>query len=258
MRAALERVGLPSFVDCYPHRLSGGEQQRVALARALAPEPRILLMDEPFSGLDPALCDSVREETMALLRKSGTTALLVTHDPEEAMIVADRIALMRAGRLMQEGLPHELYDAPVDREAAAFFSAVNVLHASVQGGKAATPLGSFDAKALAEGTEVEVLVRPQAVVLKPAGEGIAAQVRSVRTLGAEAELTLEIEGSGRLGAVPTPRLKARLGSKSAPSEGSRVFLAVAPDAACVVPCAKSRAPAVNTSEAISAENSASA
>jgi len=255
---ALERVGLSAFRDRYPQRLSGGEQQRVALARALAPEPRILLMDEPFSGLDPALRDSVREETVALLRELRTTALLVTHDPEEAMTVADRIALMRGGRLAQLGLPHELYDSPVDREAAAFFSTVNVLHAFVQGGEALTALGAFDAKGFAEGTEVDVLLRPQALAVKPSGEGIAARIRSARSLGAETELLLEIERDVRPGALPVPLLKARLRGRSTPSTESRVFLEVARDAACVVPCAKKRAPAVNTSESIVAEHSASA
>ncbi len=147
----------------------------------------------------------------------------------------------------------------MDREVAAFFSAVNVLHAFVRSGEAATPLGSFDAKAFADGTEVEVLLRPQALTLKPAGQGVAARVRSVRALGAETELTLEIDGDIRVGAVPAPRLKARLGSKSAPSEGSRVFVSVARDAAYVVPCAnKGRARAVNTSEDIPAEHSVSA
>lgn len=253
METTLQRVGLSAFADRYPHHLSGGEQQRVALARALAPEPRILLMDEPFSGLDRSLRDTVREEAVALLRSLGTTVLLVTHEPEEAMKVADRIALMRAGTIVQLGRPKELYDAPVDCEAAAFFSAVNALHAFVHDGQAATPLGTFDAAAFAEGTEVEVLLRPQALKLTPAKFGVAALVLSVRALGAETELTLAMAGDSGPAMVPIPKLKARLAAQTAPEEGSTVFLEVDRESAHVVPCASRRPPSAPRSAAISAD-----
>ena len=111
-RAALDRVGLAKYAELYPHMLSGGEQQRVALARAVAPRPSVLLMDEPFSGLDRRLRDQVREEILHVLRESRVTCVIVTHDAEEAMLLADRIALMRAGRLVQEGEPRALYREP--------------------------------------------------------------------------------------------------------------------------------------------------
>jgi iron(III) transport system ATP-binding protein len=192
------------------------------------------------------------------LRQLDATVLLVTHDPEEAMLVADRIALMRAGRLVQQGLPNELYDAPVDRDVAAFFSTVNVLDAIVRGGEAATPLGSFDAKAFSEGTEVEVLLRPQALLLAPAGQGVAARVRSARALGAETELTLEVEGDGPVDAVLGLRLKARLRGRLEPREDSRVFVTVARDAAQVVPCSKRGPSVVDTSGDEPADRPASA
>ncbi|MGC1488416.1 MAG: ABC transporter ATP-binding protein, partial [Albidovulum sp.] len=129
--ALLERVALTGFGAKYPHELSGGEQQRVALARALAPRPRILLMDEPFSGLDERLRDGIRDDTLALLKEEGAAVLLVTHEPHEAMRMADEILLMRDGRIVQRGAPYNLYNAPVDKAAAAFFSDINTLRGTV-------------------------------------------------------------------------------------------------------------------------------
>ena len=128
----LARVGLADYADKMPSQLSGGEQQRVALARAIAPRPRVMLLDEPFSGLDDRLRDDVREATLDILRDDGTAVVMVTHDPEEAMKMADEIALMRAGRIVQRGTPYVMYNSPVDREAAAFFGDVNVIPARVE------------------------------------------------------------------------------------------------------------------------------
>ena len=123
----LSRVGLDGFQKKYPHQLSGGEQQRIALVRALAPRPRLMLMDEPFSGLDLRLRDDIRDMTLNLLREEGTAVLLVTHDPDEAMRMADEIALMRNGSIVQKGAPYNIYNAPRDKAAAAFFSDINVI-----------------------------------------------------------------------------------------------------------------------------------
>jgi iron(III) transport system ATP-binding protein len=120
VQTLLDRVELAGFSGKYPHELSGGEQQRVALARALAPSPRVMLMDEPFSGLDMRLRDDVRDATLAILKEEETAVLLVTHEPDEAMRMADQIALMRDGRIVQKGAPYNIYNAPVDRQAAAF------------------------------------------------------------------------------------------------------------------------------------------
>jgi iron(III) transport system ATP-binding protein len=157
----LERVNLPGFAGKYPHELSGGEQQRVALARALAPKPRIMLMDEPFSGLDNRLRDGIRDATLDLLKEEGTAVLLVTHEPDEAMRMADEIALMRRGRIVQSGAPYNVYNAPVDRAAAAFFSDINVIRGRVQGALTDTPFGQFLVPGVADGTEVEIVIRPQ-------------------------------------------------------------------------------------------------
>src|SRR5690606_8630909 len=123
---ALARVGLEHRADAFPHLLSGGEQQRVALARALAPRPGVLLMDEPFSGLDSRLKDDVRAEALAILRESRATAIVVTHDAEEAMRLGDRIALLKSGRLVQIGRAQELYLNPADLFVAGFFSELNL------------------------------------------------------------------------------------------------------------------------------------
>ena len=157
----LERVHLEGFADAHPHELSGGEQQRVALARAIAPRPRIMLMDEPFSGLDNRLRDGIRDETLEILKEEGAAVLLVTHEPEEAMRMADEIALMRDGRIIQRGAPYNVYNAPVDRQAAAFFSDVNVIPGVVRGALTDTPFGAFLAPGFPDGTEVEIVIRPQ-------------------------------------------------------------------------------------------------
>ncbi len=161
----LERVNLKGFEKTYPHELSGGEQQRVALARALGPRPRVMLMDEPFSGLDNRLRDAVREATLDVLKEENTAVLLVTHDPDEAMRVADEIALMRQGRVVQSAPPYTIYTNPVDRETASFFSDINVLHADVHGALCTTPFGEFLAPGYADGTCVEIVFRPQHVHL---------------------------------------------------------------------------------------------
>jgi len=161
VRALLASVGMARHIDDYPHQLSGGEQQRVALARALAPRPRIMLMDEPFSGLDDRLRDDIRDETMALLRAEGTAVLLVTHEPAEAMRVGDEIALMRNGRIVQRGAPYHIYNAPVDRQAAAFFSDINVIRGRVQGALTETAFGQFLAPGHPDGTMVDIVIRPQ-------------------------------------------------------------------------------------------------
>ena len=157
----LEKVGLSGFAAKHPHELSGGEQQRVALARALAPKPRVMLMDEPFSGLDNRLRDGIRDETLAVLKAEGAAVLLVTHEPDEAMRMSDEIALMRDGRIVQQGAPYNVYNAPVDRAAAAFFSDINVIKGVSKGALTETPFGAFLTPGQAEGAAVDIVIRPQ-------------------------------------------------------------------------------------------------
>jgi iron(III) transport system ATP-binding protein len=193
-RAALDRVGLAKYADLYPHMLSGGEQQRVALARAVAPRPSVLLMDEPFSGLDRRLRDQVREEILHVLRESHVTCVIVTHDAEEAMLLADRIALMRAGRLVQEGEPRALYREPVDLFAARLFSELNEIPAVVHDGVAESAAGRFPAPNLAEGSGAVVAIRPQGISLRPTGTGLAGRLESRRFLGEVEQITLTVNG----------------------------------------------------------------
>lgn len=158
----LTLVGLSHMAARYPHMLSGGEQQRVALARALAPEPDILLMDEPFSNLDQGLRQKVRSETIALLRKLGTTVIIVTHDPEEALSAGDRIMLMKSGQIVQIGTAHEIYDHPKSSYAAEFFCNFNVISGYLKEQRLETPLGHFKTQnAIMADGPVNLYIRPQ-------------------------------------------------------------------------------------------------
>jgi len=201
----LARVDLLRFIDGFPHQLSGGEQQRVALARSLAPRPRIMLMDEPFSGLDNRLRDGIRDQTLSLLKEEDTAVLLVTHEPEEAMRMADEIALMRGGRIVQQGAPYNVYTRPADHAAVAFFSDTNVLRATVQGALAETPFGDFLAPGLPDGTDVEIVFRPQHLridfdragsgPLPTPSDGVAARgtVQRARFLGHESLVEFKMD-----------------------------------------------------------------
>ncbi|QQR35246.1 ABC transporter ATP-binding protein [Devosia oryziradicis] len=159
-RAALRRVGLANREADYPHMLSGGQQQRLALARSVAPRPSVLLLDEPFSSLDARLRETVREETLSVLRETHVTSLIVTHDPEEAMVLGDRVALLRHGRIAQIGTASEIYRRPVDLDAARFFSPLSEIDSVVADGHAGTPLGPVAVPGLADGTPVTVAIRP--------------------------------------------------------------------------------------------------
>lgn len=219
----LAKVGMSRHIDAYPHQLSGGEQQRVALARALAPRPRILLMDEPFSGLDDRLRDAIRDETLAVLTSEGTAVLLVTHEPAEAMRMADEILLMRDGRIVQRGAPYNIYNAPVDRQAAAFFSDLNVISGTVQGALIDTAFGVFLAPGFADGSKVDIVIRPQHLKIDfdragrgpntTAADGTPARgvVERARFMGSESlvEFRMDFDGSiltAQVASVFLPRI----------------------------------------------------
>ena len=140
----LELVGLAALAERFPHQLSGGEQQRVALARALARRPEVLLLDEPFSSLDASLRTRMREEVGALLRAQGITTVLVTHDQEEALSLADTVAVLRDGAIAQLGTPVQLYNQPRDKRLAGFLGAANLIEAAFEDGIARTPLGALE------------------------------------------------------------------------------------------------------------------
>jgi len=171
----LSVVGLDDLGRRYPHELSGGQQQRVALARALAPSPELVLLDEPWSNVDPFLRETLRAEVSEIIRPLGVTVLLVTHDREEAFSIADRIALMRDGAVVQEGTSEEIYFSPVSRWAAEFVGAANVLTGRVVGGLVETSVGAFPANGASVLEAAQVLVRPELLELEPDPAG-AAQV----------------------------------------------------------------------------------
>ncbi|WP_300031223.1 ABC transporter ATP-binding protein [uncultured Roseobacter sp.] len=230
----LERVDLLRFIDGYPHQLSGGEQQRVALARALAPRPRIMLMDEPFSGLDNRLRDGIRDETLTILKEEDTAVLLVTHEPEEAMRMADEIALMRDGKIIQQGAPYNVYTRPADRAAVAFFSDANVLRAEVSGALAQTPFGRFLAPGVPDGTAVDIVFRPQHVridfdrngtgPLPTASDGTAARgiVQRARFMGNESLVEFQMDHDGSV-------LKATVPNVFLPQPGTVMWLTIRRD-----------------------------
>jgi len=224
----LDLVGLADLAERYPHTLSGGEQQRVALARALAPRPRLLLLDEPYSGLDIHLRNQVRDETLRVLRMAGISTMIVTHDPEEAMYMADQIAVMRDGRILQQGTPSELYNAPTNAFIAKFLSDVNALHGTVEGGVVPSIFGCLDANGADEGTRVDVLIRPEALRLDGDG-GNPAIVSSVRPQGHTSIVTLRMDADGS-------ELRAHVWGLDSPAEGERVSLSLEKRQTFVFPC----------------------
>jgi iron(III) transport system ATP-binding protein len=215
----LDRVDLQRYADSYPHMLSGGERQRVALARALAAAPRLLPLEEPFSRLDGRLRDQVRRDTIALLRETATTTVIVTHDPREAVRVADRIALLRAGRLVQHGSAEELYARPATRFAAAFFSDVNELRGVCRNGRIETPLGSFAAPHLADDAACSVCIRPQHLRIAGCPTAICARVVGSEFLGDADHVTFSVPG------LATP-LTARTPGRARLAPGDAAYLEV--------------------------------
>jgi iron(III) transport system ATP-binding protein len=192
LTAALASVGLADYADCYPHVLSGGQQQRCALLRALAPDPKILLLDEPFSNLDVTLRAQVREESLAVLKASGVATLVITHDPDEAMFIGERLWIMSDGVVVQHGTPAEIYLRPATPFVAGLFGSVNRFTGVVRHGVVACPLGTFPAPHLDEGGRALVLIRPESFRLAGDGDEIAAAVVSARPIGHSTRLRLAL------------------------------------------------------------------
>ncbi|GAA4674735.1 ABC transporter ATP-binding protein [Nocardioides nanhaiensis] len=208
VRHLLELVGLPDLPDRYPRELSGGQQQRVALARALAPRPALVLLDEPFASLDQATRSTLRGAVRDVLRSEGAAALLVTHDHEEALSMADRVACLDSGRVVQEGSPHEVYDEPVDPAVAALLGEASWLPGSVtaRGDTVSTALGDLVLARAGVGGRVRVLLRPEQVELGEAGTD--AVVQQAEFLGASTRLVLRLpDGATVRAAVPGARVR---------------------------------------------------
>ncbi len=221
VEAMLDLCGLGGLGGRMPHELSGGQQQRVALARALAPEPAVVLLDEPFASLDATLRAELRAEIAAILRAAGQTALLVTHDQDEALSMADSVAVMRSGRIVQHAAPLDIYHHPVDPWVARFVGLANVLDGDVvEPGHVECALGTLRAvgpATAAAGALVQVVVRPEQVVLGPGGA--VGVVRRREYHGHDALVWVEVGGG-------TP-LMVRTPSGDLPAIGSEVSLACA-------------------------------
>ena len=218
----LDLVGLADLGGRYPHELSGGQQQRVAIARALASRPRLVLLDEPFAALDASLRATVRADVLGALRATGTTGVLVTHDQDEALSVADYIAVLRDGIVTQAGAPAEVYSAPADPWTAAFVGTANLLTGVAEAGERGKPcvrtgLGSHPLRGddIDRQSEVTVLVRPEQVTLSGAAAGT---VTGTSYHGHDALVTVDVDGVGTV--------RARTPGAAAPALGDKVGLGV--------------------------------
>ena len=226
------KLGLADMLRRYPHTLSGGEQQRVAIARALAPGARLLLMDEPFSNLDRSLRAQVRHDTLALLRSLGTTGIIVTHDPEEALSCGDRVVLMRAGGIIQQGTADEIYENPVSPYAAEFFTAYNKVPGVVRQGRLETVLGRLPLRCeLAEGTSAVAYIRPQDIELTSLGAGPAGTIVERVLMGEIEQVSIVVAGLPDVLIARSTRRLGAVGARVGIDLGSRPILAfVAADA----------------------------
>jgi iron(III) transport system ATP-binding protein len=230
-RDLLSRLSMTGFETSFPHRLSGGEQQRVALARALATSPALMLLDEPFANLDVSLRNSVCDDTLSLLRGEGTATLMVTHDPDEAMRMADKIALMRDGRIVQVGTPMDFHDRPSSKFVATFFRETNVIAGTVNtNGAVDTALGPIPLNGgcgYAAGQDIDLILAPEAVLLNNGGE-LPAIVSDVRWVGAYGVVDLTVAGFDE-------KLRAYAFDRTLPQTGERLKIALDPKRVFVFP-----------------------
>ncbi len=216
----LDLVGLADEARRRPHELSGGEQQRVAIARALAPDPAVVLLDEPFSNLDAALRGRVRDEVRDILTAAGATAVFVTHDQEEALSLADRVAVMSTGRLLQVGTPSELYEQPADRFVARFVGDADIVPGDFDGARVITVLGAHPTSRALPTGPVEVVLRPEHVRLRLDGSG-PGTIRRITYFGHDQVLEVALIDGGAV--------HARLGPGNALHTGDRVAVSVIGD-----------------------------
>lgn len=207
----LDLIGMGKFAKRMPSELSGGQQTRVALARALAPEPKVMLLDEPFSALDAALRDELRAEVSELLKNRKTTTLMVTHDREEALVTADLVALMRRGQIVQTGSPAEVYEAPVSPEVAISTGDVLLLDSTKdEAGKINSVL--TPATMGAEVVPGKLVIRPEEIRILPAGSGVAATVVDLDYYGHDAVVHLDAAGA-RINVRISGDLKVKVGDQ---------------------------------------------
>ncbi|MFE6610969.1 ABC transporter ATP-binding protein [Amycolatopsis sp. NPDC057786] len=224
LRELLDLVDLDAAVARrYPHELSGGQQQRVALARALAPSPAVVLLDEPFSSLDAGLREGTGRAVAAALRATGATAVLVTHDQGEALSLADQVAVMRAGRLVQLDTPSAVYRTPRDSGVARFVGDAVLLPAEVRDGRASCALGSVAVRDARPG-RAQLLVRPEQILLSgpSSADGVPVVVEDISFYGHDASVRLRVAPDG-------PRITARVAGDTLPEPGAQLIAGVAGD-----------------------------
>ena len=215
----LTELDLDRFADAYPHELSGGQQQRVALARALAPNPALILLDEPFSGLDSRLRERVRDQMLHVLKERQTAALMVTHDAEEAMFMSDRIMVLNDGRSEQQGRPIDLYCRPQSGFVAEFFGEVNKLSGTAQNGKIETIFGTVSAPQLRDGMPADIVIRYEGILLTPNEKGVKAYVMESHLLGRSSLVHMSVPTSSEI-----LHLHARIPGLNSFKPGAEVWL----------------------------------
>jgi iron(III) transport system ATP-binding protein len=220
----LEMLELVSLQHRMPHELSGGQQQRVALARALAPEPALVLLDEPFNALDTGLRAAVREDVRAALHQVGATAVLVTHDQQEALSMADAVAVMRDGRIVQAGPPADVYRTPADLGVATFVGETVILDGELGEGVVRCALGRLPVRPNGRASgHGHVVLRPEQLVLGPPETGLHARVLHVEFFGHDALVSLALDGI-------TDLVRAHTRGPDAPQSGDRVGVTVSGEA----------------------------
>lgn len=224
IKALADMVELdPVMLARRPHQLSGGQQQRVALARALGRQPRLMLLDEPFSALDTGLRESMRKAVSKLLAAAGITTILVTHDQTEALSFADQLAVLRDGRLVQSGGPKDLYERPIDRQTAVFLGEAIILPAKFVAGQARCVLGTLPVRGPAAG-EGDIMVRPEQISVSRSvkDDGCPARVIDVEFSGASGTVTLQLTSQ----AAPLDPLSVRMSRLDLPIPGDLVYLSI--------------------------------
>lgn len=214
VRDAIEMVGLAGLEDRHPNELSGGQQQRVALARALAPNPDVILLDEPFSNLDASLRERVRRDLREILQEAHATAVFVTHDQEEALAMSDMVAIMRGGRVIQAATPQELYSSPVDAWVAGFLGDADFIPGHGHSGRVDTPIGTF---ATIHDGPLLVMIRPEEIAVIPDPDGDAVVVDR-EFFGHDQMITVCLPGG--------TQLRARTGPGTSVGPGQRVWVKV--------------------------------